>query len=158
MINLKKMTARLSIPWILVLLFALPIVAAQGLYFFRDHFSFNTVETGTLLSPPLATETFSFFDPTTTGKWQLVYIQPNTCDRQCQSTLTDLKRIHAALGKESHRILCRTIPNPELPLLAPGALAVIDPQGWLILHYASSHRPMGIIKDLQRLLKLSHAG
>jgi hypothetical protein len=158
MINLKKTTSRLSITWILVFLFALPIVAAQGLYFFRDHVSFNTVETGTLLSPPLATKTLSFFDPKTTGKWQLVYVQPSACGTHCQNTLTDLKRIQAALGKESHRVLCRTILNTELPSFTPGTLAVIDPQGWLILHYPSSNRPMGIIKDLQRLLKFSHAG
>jgi len=143
---------------ILILLFALPFVAAQGLYWFRDNLSLKTLETGTLLTPPLQTQAFSFFDPSTTGKWQLIYIKPPVCDANCTQTLLDINRIHAALGKDRPRLVCRTLSQTDLPSLSPGELAVIDPQGWLILQYAVHSRPMGIIKDLQRLLKFSHVG
>jgi len=143
---------------ILMLLFALPLVAAQGLYWFRDSIPLKTLETGTLLTPPLQTNILSFFDPTTKGKWQLIYIKPAVCDANCTQALSDINRIHASLGKDRPRLVCHTLSQTDLPLLSPGELAVIDPQGWLILQYAVHSRPMGIIKDLQRLLKFSHVG
>jgi hypothetical protein len=143
---------------ILILVFALPFVAAQSLYWFRDSISLKTLETGTLLTPPLQTQVFSFFDPNTRGKWQLIYIKPTVCDANCTLALSNLNRIHAALGKDRPRLVCRTLSQTDLSSLSPGELAVIDPQGWLILQYAAHSRPMGIIKDLQRLLKFSHVG
>lgn len=143
---------------ILILLFALPLVAAYSLYFFRDNISLKTLQTGTLLSTPIQTKTFAFFDPTTMGKWQLIYVQPEACDEDCQNTLSKINRIHAALGKDRYRVLCRTVLAADLPTLVPGELAIIDPQGWLILQYTVHNHPTGIIKDLQRLLKFSHVG
>lgn len=163
--NLKidKMNHRSShwnrfIPWVLILLFTLPFLGSYILYSLRHRFIFNTIETGQLLSPPIQTQNLTFFEPALLGKWQLVYLQPALCEKECESLISNLNKIYLSLGKESHRVKQRAVPAAQFPLLQPGEIALIDPQGWLILHYAPSSDPKGILKDLQRLLRFSHVG
>jgi hypothetical protein len=146
------------IPWMLVLLFALPFLSAYALYSLRHHFIFSTLEAGTLFSPPIQTKQLPFFEAAHLGKWQLIYIQPNLCDSDCESSISNLDAIHLSLGKESHRVKHRIIPAIQAPSLKQGEIALIDPQGWLVLRYSPSVSPKGILKDLQRLLRFSHVG
>jgi len=50
-----------------------------------------------------------------------------------------------------------TLANGDLPLDA-GRLYLIDPRGNLMMSYPPDTDPMGIIKDLNRLLKYSGIG
>jgi len=145
-------------PWILIFVFAGPLVTAQLLYIFRDHFHFSTLETGTLLSPPLSVQTLPGFEAAFLGKWQLIYIRPEPCDTQCESLTPPLKQIHLAVGKENYRVEYRSLSAQDIPVLKPGDIALIDPAGWLIMQYPQHANPRGIVKDLRRLLGISHAG
>lgn len=156
--NLKIIQWNAFIPWILVLLFALPFLGSYALYTLRHHFIFNTLEAGQLLSPPIQTQHLPFFEATLLGKWQLIYIQPDLCEVNCKSSISNLNAIYLSLGKESQRVKQRTVPATQFHLLKPGEMALIDPQGWLILRYSPTADPKGILKDLQRLLRFSHVG
>lgn len=142
---------------LLVFVFAGPMSAAYLLYIFRDHFEFKTVQTGHLLTPPLSFESLSFFEPSFLGKWQLIYIHPS-CQSNCKAPEM-LERIHAAIGKENHRVQYRSIPfQTGIPKELQGSVAIIDPRGWLILHYPAPSNPHGVLKDMRQLLKYSHIG
>lgn len=153
-----------KIGYLLVLVFVGPLLAAQLLYAFRNHFTFNTLETGTLLSPPISAQTLPGFEKAFLGKWQLIYLKPQSCDLHCQNTSPPLEQIHRALGKEKNRVEYRSIAfqNPsgaeKKPTLQSGDCILIDPAGWLMMQYSPEANPRGIVKDLRRLLSLSHAG
>ncbi len=156
--NHTKIKANKVTAWILVLLFALPFTGAHLLYIYQDHFTFRTLETGQLLTPPIQTEALPFYDSSLLGKWQLIYVSPSQCDTSCQTSVDDLNRLHLALGKEYARVTHRSIPATQVPPLSSGEMAIIDPQGWLILRYPPQTQLKGILKDLERLLRFSHLG
>ena len=149
--------------WFFLLVFIGPWASAHVIYVMRDKFTFKTLETGTLLSPPIQAQSLPFFDATWLGKWQIVYIEPINCNAGCQTLMSMLTKIHAALGKEKYRVQYQIISTRETELvppniLAPDNIALIDPRGWLIMHYPSHSDPHGILKDLRRLLMYSHDG
>jgi len=142
----------------LIAIFMGPLVAAHVLYAWRDNLNFKTTQTGTFLSPPLSAQSLPFFDTTFLGKWQLIYLRPKTCDTPCQNLMASLPQIHMALGKEKHRVKYRTLSaNVDLPLKV-GEIAIIDPQGWIIMHYPANSDLKGLLRDLRQLLRLSHVG
>lgn len=142
----------------LILVFVLPLVAAHLLYAYRNHFHFSTNENGKLLSPPIASQGLPFFDKSFLGKWQLIYFSPIPCDTTCKSIMPALKQIHTALGKEKSKVEYRMIDTSITPLhITSGDIVIIDPQGWLILQYASKSDLKGILRDLRQLLRISHA-
>lgn len=143
----------------LVLIFVGPIVVAHALYHFRTHIHFNTLEKGQLFSPPLPATSLPFFNASFLGKWQLIHISNENCQPDCQAPEI-LDRIHRAIGKEKHRVEYRSVSLlPESSsALTPGSINIIDPKGWLIMHYPSPVDPQGILKDIKRLLRFSHAG
>lgn len=143
----------------LIVVFVLPIIGAHLLYLGRNHFTFKTTQTGLLLAPPLKAEHFSFFNNGYLGKWQLVYINSHVCETKCQTTMSDLAKIHFALGKEKTRVEYRQVSLSQniLPL-TQGDIAIIDPQGWIIMHYPAYSDLKGLLRDLRQLLRLSHAG
>jgi hypothetical protein len=169
MINhcLKKKYHRLT-PWLLFLVFFGPWLTAQVIYAKREQLSFKTLETGTLVSPPIQAQSLPFYDSAWLGKWQIVYMSD-----QNAHTKTDiepmLKQLHKALGKEKHRVAYQIISvqnaslqHPSIKevfdrvLLAPGEIALIDPRGWLMMHYPFDPDPIGMLKDIRRLLRYSH--
>jgi len=141
---------------LLVLLFTTPLLAAHLLYHYRDRISFKTIEAGILLTPPLAAQSFDFFDPTFLGKWQLVSFKMQA--RDSEKVLSVLSGIHTALGKEKNRVEYRILPAAQAPLTLQGQFALIDPQGWIILCYPEDTTPQGILRDTRRLLRVSHGG
>ncbi len=144
--------------WLLMLVFVGPSLIAATLYLYREHLQFKTVEKGQILSPPIDSQTLPFFKTEYLGKWQLIYVSPTKCDTQCETSLATLKQIQTATGKEQPRVEYRGIPAPLIPILKPGDIAIIDPRGWLMMQYPSPADPLGILKDLKRLLRLSHVG
>jgi hypothetical protein len=144
-------------PWLLCLVFFIPWVSAQIIYAMRDRLKFNTVQTGTFLSPPLQIQSLPLYNSAWLGKWQIVYIK--TQDEQANThMLPILKQLHLALGKEQHRVAYQMIPAPKSNVLMPGDIAIIDPRGWLILQYQNNANPIGILKDIRKLLRHSHGG
>lgn len=154
--NCKTKYHRLT-PWLLCLVFFIPWMSAQVIYAMRDRLQFNTVQTGTLLSPPVQAQSLPFYDSAWLGKWQIVYINTQEATVNAQ-ILPMLKQLHLALGKEQHRVAYQIIPTQKCSLLTAGEIAIIDPQGWLMMQYPPNSNPIGILKDIRKLLRYSHGG
>jgi len=144
--------------YILIIVFVGPLIVAYVLFALRNTLHFKTIQTGTLISPPVASATLSFFDPKYLGKWQIVYLSPAVCDMDCQTFKTSLEKIHFALGKERHRVKNRSFSGTSTTPFKTGDILMIDPQGWLIMQYPPSADLKGLLRDVRQLLRLSHAG
>jgi hypothetical protein len=136
---------------------------------------------GTLLSPrpvrgaPLAA---------LRGKWVLVQFDAGACDAWCERKLYIMRQIRRAQGKEMQRVerlwlLTDAVqPRAELQaaiegtVIAPAGAAadfpaeailkdhiyLVDPLGNLMMRFPRDPDPSRMIKDLQRLLKVSGFG
>ena len=122
-----------------------------------------------------------------TGQWRLVLWLPEQCQDVCHLALANLHRARLALGKDMDRVQRHLLvpksyagesavqrllrdDNGLVPLvasehwlktikdLASTPILIIDPQGYLIMTYAIAADPSGVLKDLQRLLKISKVG
>ncbi len=147
----------------LALVFSAPLLMAIVLYMGRGYFSFQHVCTGQLYNPPLHSQTLAFFNKNHHGKWQMIYLRPETCDTSCQTLQNTLAAVYTALGKERERVISHQMTmSPqtmtELKASARGGTLIIDPQGWLVVYYPPHSEAKGILKDLKRLLRLSHVG
>lgn len=119
------------------------------------------------------------------GKWVLVSIDAPACDAYCEKKLYFMRQLHRAQGKDQARVvrlwLLTGAGRPRAALLAafegtrieraaglaasfPAAGApadhvyVIDPLGNLMMRYPRDPDPSRMLKDLQRLLKVSQIG
>lgn len=144
-------------PWLLLLVFIGPWVTAQIIYAKRDQLTFHTTETGTLLSPPVQAQSLPFYDSAWLEKWQIVYMSTEKTDKNTE-IVPMLKQLHLALGKDQHRIAYQIISTQNSSVLEPGEIAIIDPRGWLMMRYPSNPDPIGILKDIRKLLRYSHGG
>jgi hypothetical protein len=116
--------------------------------------------------------------------WTLVYRLAGPCDEACLKALYVLRQVRLAQGKNIDRVqrllLLEGAPNPEwsaeiqahypglmivrpdagtaLEFPVPGRIYLVDPLGNLMMEYAPDADPRGMIKDLERLLRISYVG
>jgi len=118
------------------------------------------------------------------GKWIMLHINASACDENCRTLLYYMRQSRTAQGKEMERITRVWLltdggtPAPELLREYPGLhiaragnaaalnffpattgraahIYLIDPYGNLMLRFSPNPDAARIIKDLQRLLKVS---
>jgi hypothetical protein len=122
------------------------------------------------------------------GKWSLVLVVGGPCAEACTQQLAALRKVRLAMDRERDRVqrvllgeppCCAPAEVPAQPdllvawvdssagrrLLAPfpsvqdaGRVYVVDPLGNLVMSYPSGSDLKGLIKDLEKLLRLSHIG
>lgn len=122
------------------------------------------------------------------GQWTLAMLAPADCDDGCRRTLYLMRQIESTQAREASRVqravLVAGVPSASLrdaveqightsiwqgPLgdlrstLASASggdarLAIIDPQGNLMMVYPDAFDPSGVRRDLERLLKFSWIG
>jgi hypothetical protein len=119
------------------------------------------------------------------GKWVLVSFDAAACDDYCRKKLYFMRQLRRAQGKDQARVerlwLLTDAARPPAGLLADfegtrvepaGALAarfpvsgalsdhlyLVDPLGNLMMRYPREPDPSRMLKDLQRLLKVSGIG
>jgi len=136
---------------------------------------------GTLLPPrPVLPATLAPLK----GRWVLVQFDGGACAAACERKLYIMRQIRRAQGKEMQRVerlwLVTDAARPRAELLAAiegtvlapagsGAefpaegnvtdhIYLVDPLGNLMLRFPRDPDPMRMIKDLQRLLKVSGFG
>jgi len=138
---------------------------------------------GTLISPrPVALRQLAALK----GKWVLVQFDGGACDAWCERKHYFLRQVRRAQGNEMRRVERLWLvtdavqPRPELltaiegtvVVMHSGALAgsfpaersvtdhiyVVDPLGNLMMRFPRDPDPSRVIKDLQRLLKVSSFG
>ena len=148
-------------------------------------FHWGTPATGNYgeLLPPRALEGAPF--DRLRGKWLLVTFDPAACDAACEKKLFIVRQVRRAQGANAERMERLWLvsdggkPRPELlaaiegshvePARSAGELQafpgdprayiyVVDPLGNLILRYPADPDPKRMIRDLERLLKLSRIG
>jgi hypothetical protein len=118
------------------------------------------------------------------GKWVFVTLDPAACDAECERKLYIVRQARRALGAGAERMERLWLvtdgrwPRPQLaaavegtyiePLRADDAPAfpgnprrfiyLVDPLGNLMMRYPANSDPAKVIKDLERLLKVSRIG
>lgn len=120
------------------------------------------------------------------GVWTLLTVADLPCRATCMWTLDSLARVRLALGKDMQRVqrlyVTRGAPHAQdvqavlerfpglriaiadarflaqLPRVAPGVVLLVDPRRYLILRYHGPAAGQGLLKDLQRLLRISRIG
>lgn len=123
-----------------------------------------------------------------TRRWALVYVGNGECHRECRFALYLMASAYLDLGEDMSRMervflltggCCARQLAHQYPgmivldasgpagtrLLAKfprtdreASIFVVDPLGNLMMRYDSRHDPMGLVEDLQRLLRLSQIG
>ncbi|HSX20642.1 MAG TPA: hypothetical protein VLG38_05945 [Gammaproteobacteria bacterium] len=143
----------------MALLFIIPIVAAAYVLSHRNSLNITTKQHGTFIKPPygLALHNVDYlYGNTTNGKWTIAYMLPNDCTDTCEQQKTLLRKLHTALGAERDRVTIVTAAGDE-PKIEDGSVIIINPLGLYIMLYASIPEQQGLLKDMRRLLKYSHA-
>jgi len=146
----------MRIHWPLVILigvFLAPAVGAGYLLFFGHKINFNSSQYGTLIQNPpnigLVTED---------NKWHIVYVKPEACNEYCEQQQLKLNKVHIALGADMHRVGIAILDQKRLPEgITTNSILIVNPRGLYIMHYAANSDHMGLLKDIKRLLKYSHA-
>lgn len=166
----------------IILCFLIPLILAILQY--RGYVSgFDKKKNyGQLVTPPYLLDKDAFIhvkgDPFlfSSGKWH-VYLVFQDAKHIDKLLLDQLKRIQLALGRDLHRVVVRVIFNSpkltddinklneaenifiakEFAALKNG-LYVVDPKGWVILHYPEAWKNTEVYKDLRRLLDVSQIG
>lgn len=127
LITQRKKT--IGVFFLLIFLFALPIICAQFLYKYgRGYLLKHNTHHGMLLDPPLNFQQLMIdnengkmqFTKPIQGKWLLVYISLESYgQKSCISNLVFMKQLRLALGKEGARLinlyltLPKSIPSME---------------------------------------------
>ena len=178
----------------LLLVFAAPVLAAYGYYYFGPTTAGRSY--GELLAvgplpdvslprdnePPMAWSALR-------GKWLLVMVDGGDCPASCRDKLYRIRQIRLALGKDQDRLdrvwllsdgqprpddlpgeyagtrifraqgspLLSALPEPE-GVSSRDEFWLVDPLGNLVLRYPREFDPKRVIKDLERLLKVSQIG
>lgn len=121
------------------------------------------------------------------GKWILVHADSGACDEQCRKLTYYMRQVRTAAGKEMDRVervwlltddrpldpewlkdypgmhLVRAAGSAVLAQLEPqqtraAHIFLIDPLGNLMMRFPADPDPKRMLKDLERLLKVSRVG
>lgn len=182
-----KSSQRVMVPWALAAIFVAPLVLAWVFYYVHDGPLRGGLQHGELLLPlqPLVPPPLKAVDgaPIDTtlfrGRWTLLYHTSKRCDAACQQLQSTLLHVRLAQGKamaQVQRVLVLAAPPGKSEMrilrtsgkdlrvasaarwpLASGYVYLLDPQGNLVMRYPPGFEPGGLLKDLQRLLRLSGA-
>ena len=122
------------------------------------------------------------------GKWSLLLVVGGRCAEACAKDRATLRNVRLAMDRERDRVqrvllgaspCCaatevkaepdlivawvdsaagRTLLEPFPAVAEAGRIYVVDPLGNLVMSYPAGSEPKGLIKDLEKLLRLSHIG
>lgn len=119
------------------------------------------------------------------GKWTLLFRHAGDCGDACHQVMYVLRQVRLAQGKNIDRVqrlmlldsgtspawaaavtqhypglaLARAATAQDVAVFPPaGKIYLVDPLGNLMMEYALDADPRGMIKDLERLLRISYVG
>jgi hypothetical protein len=167
---------------LIAVLFLLPFLAAVTMRFggwepprTRNH--------GELLQPPLSMDGVQaerdngaeWVFENRDREWSLLARIPVDCETDCRERLELLTRVHEALGRHAPKLTMFALePTPDelpqplrrlriagelpAPLRSPVPEAMpdvwlVDPHGYLVMHYPPAFEPSGLRRDLARLVR-----
>lgn len=168
----------------LVLLFGVPPLLAWMLLMSGWQPS-ATVNNGDLIQPPVKVDVGAWdggiTDDYFRGRWTILQVAGGACGATCAEALDQTARARIALDKDASRVQ-RLLLQPESAPPVPertakgarlvhasratvrrllgdgeqGAVYLIDPQGLRMMRYAMPLDAMGMLDDLERLLRASN--
>lgn len=150
--------------WLMLILFASPIVLASLIYCFKDKITFSTNQHGQFFAPTFNL-TINNSKSTNNPKWKLLLLSDIETNQDI-NLKNNLIQIREILGNDKDRVdvifsttkditVAEEIGHQAL-LLNNGRIIIIDPNGKAIMHYSKDSAPQWILKDIQRLLKYSN--
>lgn len=107
----------------------------------------------------------------TEHEWTLLARTPEPCEGDCADSLALLVNVRTTLARHAPRLHMFRVDAPAVPGLATLRLAgdlpapfraqveqgvevwLVDPHGFLVLHYPVGYDPSGLRRDLSRLIK-----
>ncbi|MCB1554701.1 MAG: hypothetical protein KDJ14_12910 [Xanthomonadales bacterium] len=139
----------------------------------------STRNVGELIQPPVSMHEVSarraddgsaWSFENTEQHWSLLLRLPSPCNADCTATLELVRNVGVSMGRHQSRISFWQIdstedspfsalvldgPRPDAWTAAPSAPEVwlVDPHGYLVLHYPAGFDPRGLRRDLGRLIK-----
>lgn len=160
----------------LALLFIAPGLSAYIFYLHPQWLGAQAINKGVLLKPVVLIPAMK-----TEKKWSLVLWSPQACKKVCQQQLDQLGRIRLALGRRLYEVnqclvtdgrqspsrrlmlalhehaidwlpLSKEQINKLASMTTNPRIFIADPDGYLILAYASTAKPGDIFHDLKHLL------
>jgi cytochrome oxidase Cu insertion factor (SCO1/SenC/PrrC family) len=138
--------------WALLIVFALPVLAAWFLYFNPEYLPAGRSNRGELIEPLVTLPTdralstpegTPFAMDALSGRWTLVFLTQSPCTAACENKLGEVRQIRLALGESRlsvERLLLLTGPSPpssklagdlagtQVALLSPEATRILLPQ------------------------------
>lgn len=107
--------------WILVAVFALPLIAGWLLHFNPQWLPQGRSNHGVLVEPPRNMQPFTLQTPTNQdfdwnslqGQWTLTVLAEGVCDEQCMEQLVKVRQIRRALAAERQRVERLLIMLPD---------------------------------------------
>lgn len=162
----RKMRTKL---YIVMIIFALPMLASWLLYQYHGYFRFKTSNHGQLIQPLIQA---NYFAKDNDKKWRILYVSQINCDEQCKKIDYDLHQIQIALGKDQKRVvilrcddsqkiikqLQDDLAKQESGVVVQNKIYLIDPLNNVFMYYLDTVNPMNILKDIKKVLEVSQIG
>ena len=154
-------------------------------YLSQDRPVWATTNKGAFVTPATTVDDLHWDVPAAErNHWWLWVVAPN-CDDQCEVKLREVRATHMLLNKEANRVRrgaslnsdrdyllenSQDADNPmtrwnnisfddtHVPTQLESGVYIVDPMGNLVFRYGLNQPSEDILKDLKRLLKLSHIG
>lgn len=166
-----KKSSKILVFFSLVILFALPGFFAWFFYSHQNLLSLSTTNKGTLITPKLL-QTKS-----TEDKWRIVLWQKNSCTEYCKNLIENLAKLRLALGRRLYNTELVILSDEKIPdefaamlrendilfnvdlnktdkelLGNESKIYLQNPQGYLILQYATTSDLKDVHHDIKHLL------
>lgn len=164
----------------LICLFALPAIIAK-VVLSQGWYETGVTNRGELVEPYVTLEQLGQPSPLDEKGWQLAYVLPSDCQKQCQQQIHLMQQSHIALGKYQERVIpviwtseeTNDVDQSIVVMQMNGALSsrvkagqmlIVDPLGQLVMSYTPEANEdlvrlsKDVLADLRKLLKLSRVG
>lgn len=174
---MKKQVTKYYTLLLLAIMFAAPGVTAYLFYQHPTWLSAAKVNRGTLLNPPVELSSLN-----SQSKWQIIFWNPQSCEKICLQQLDVLARVRLALGRKLYSVDQRLIlgeanasmtdelqkvlterdfhlhqltaeDKAKLEALSSEAkIFIANPDNFLVMSYQSGVNPDDVYKDIKLLL------
>jgi hypothetical protein len=165
---MKKLHKKINPLFWLISITLLPILISWCLYFYHTQLHFKSLNHGVLITPAIPAPLFNKNSLAANHKvWRIIAIDKGDCKDNCPALRHTLSQIQTALGKDYRRVELVFLNSDDQDVISMQKLLQLDPRAKIFLqdplnnlfmYYPDTVNPMGILKDLQQVLKASQIG
>lgn len=147
----------MKIHWPLIFIFGmfgLPMAAAAIFLCYGTPIKTRSSQHGILIKNERYLQTLS---DTSANKWRILYVPPLECDGECVDRKKILHNLHIALGAQRDRVQILQSTEVQISTEDINNIFIIDPKGLYVMRYPANNDLNGLLHDMRKLLKYSHA-